>query len=143
MMFLAQKCPGSSPGGSAEIVFTSPYLDQISPLGLINKLVLSIQRDLAAPGQLRSVPYGITAPGQLRSVPYGRIDPQATVEIDFAGTEAAMSELAAQQGIDFDRLVDEAAEHFQDAAVRPRQVALTQEEIGSLTDDDGRAIAGL
>ena len=130
MMLFAQKYPGSSPGGSAEIVFTLPYLDQISPLGLINKLVLSIQRDLAAPGQLRSVPYG-------------RIDPQATVEIDFAGTEAAMRELAAQQGIDFDGLVNEAAEHFQGAAVRPRQVALTQEEIESLTDDDGRAIAGL
>jgi hypothetical protein len=121
-----------NPGTVAEhlgcgVVYRPPY-DQAG--SLLEAVVAALEK-ITAPATNRN---------WLWSTPYGVGGSAPRLEIDFGGVEADMRRLAAQQGLDFDRIVEQAATHFRRGVADSPSTLLTDEDIRKLAEDDDRAI---
>ena len=89
--------------------------------------------------RLRLMKNNISAPQEIDKEAYDGVGPATT--LDFAAIESSMRQIAQQQGIDFDALIQEASHHFQNPAITPWMSNLTDSDIKLLADDDDQALS--
>ncbi len=110
------------------------YWGGMSIVNELDERVRSIRRDIQQPLAIGQWPYGHI------ECPRSTASPWNPLAIDFAGAESSMRQIASQQGLDFDKLAQEASEHFRNPTVSPYASDLTDEEINLLADDDDQAL---
>ncbi len=128
MMSIVQNYSTDSPKPQLLLLDAEQLGQSIPPLADLGKRMRSMISDILAPQEIGKTAYGNS--GLVQNV----------MEIDFARAEASMRRLAHHQGLDFDKLVQEASGHFLHEGGIIRPVELTDEDINLLTDDDDQAL---
>lgn len=135
-MMPAVSYPLGSGACGTQAVFDQPYSDIFNKLSQQhNKYLRRLFANMSAPGKVSNIAYE-TGQGFLQSMQSSK----GIEEIDFASAEVAMKKLAKEQGLDFDRIVENVSLHFRNSDFSATRNKLTDDDINRLVEDDDQAL---